>query len=55
MWVEFYQDADATELRDRIESRVDPALLEQYLLSPDASGKFVIVYGNREVHQAAGK
>jgi hypothetical protein len=55
MWVEFYQGAEATELRDRIETRVDPAVLEHYVLSPDASGKFVIVYGNREVHQAAAK
>ncbi|WP_442484859.1 hypothetical protein [Aeoliella sp. SH292] len=54
-WVEFYQNADETELRDRIESRVDPASLEHYVISPDASGKFVIVYGNREVHQAAAK
>lgn len=54
-WVEFYQGADASKLRERIESTVEPQLLRRLVLETDPSGKFVLVYGNRYVHQAAQK
>ncbi|MCO6045511.1 hypothetical protein NG895_16490 [Aeoliella sp. ICT_H6.2] len=54
-WVEFYPGADADKLRERIESTVEPQRLQQFVLQADPSGKFVLVYGNRYVHQAALK
>lgn len=54
-WVEFYIKADADKLREQIETTVEPQFLQQFVLQADPSGRFVLVYGNRHVHQAALK
>lgn len=52
-WVEFYPNTTAVELREHIEAAASPDAMTTAVVVDDPSGEFVIVRGNREVHQAA--
>ena len=52
-WVEFYAKAAAAAVRERVEAHCDADDLTTFKLASDDSGRFVIVRGNRAVHQAA--
>ncbi|QDU55162.1 hypothetical protein [Aeoliella mucimassa] len=52
-WVEFYPGADAEAIRDRVESLADATTLAGMAVAEDSTGRFVIVRGNRQVHEAA--
>ncbi len=52
VWVEFYMARSSDELRSHIAESCDEASLVTLVLQADATGKFVLVRGNRQVHQA---
>ncbi len=52
-WVEFYAKAKAEAVRERVEARCDVDDLTTFKLAGDDSGRFVIVRGNRAVHEVA--
>ena len=54
-WVEFYPGAEAEQLRDAIESQADAVTLGGLAIESDPTGRFVIVRGNRHVHELAIK
>lgn len=54
-WVEFYPGTTAAELREKVEAAASPDHLSTMVMVDDLSGKFVIVRGNRDVHQAVSR
>lgn len=54
-WIEFYPGANANALREQLGATCDASDLETLVIVKDASGKFVMVRGNRSVHEAIAR
>lgn len=54
-WTEFYATDDPNSLRGHLAEQCDESALATLVVAPDATDKFVIVRGNRQIHQTANR